>query len=70
MNVLVAAACFLAAFVLSAALGWLLYDRMLAAGVRPEFPEPLTPEKFTALGWILIFAGPMILILIHTSHHS
>ncbi len=35
-----------------------LYDRMLAAGVEPDFPRPRVPGKYTPLGWILIFAGP------------
>ncbi len=35
-----------------------LYDRMLAAGVVPDFPRPAAPRKNTPLGWILLFALP------------
>jgi Zn-dependent protease with chaperone function len=31
-----------------------LYDRMLAAGITPEYPRPRTPRKFTALGWLVL----------------
>lgn len=36
-----------------------LYDRMLAAGVEPDFPRPPVPRKFTLIGWLMIFAGPL-----------
>ena len=36
-----------------------LFDRMLAAGITPEYPRPAKPKRFTALGWLyaLLFVG-------------
>ena len=31
-----------------------LYDRMLAAGITPEYPRPRAPQKFTVLGWLVL----------------
>lgn len=45
-----------------------LYDRMLAAGVTPEFPEPPVPQTFTSFGWLMLFAGPIILLWIYHSN--
>jgi hypothetical protein len=41
-----------------------LYDRMIAAGVSPKFPPPRRPERFTVLGWLMLFVGPMTLVWI------
>lgn len=41
-----------------------LYDRMLAAGTTPEFSRPLEPKKYTPLGWVAMFAGPILLMWI------
>lgn len=38
-----------------------LYDRMLQCGVTPGFPRPAAPEKFTAIGWLLMVLGPFLI---------
>jgi hypothetical protein len=31
-----------------------LYDRMLAAGITPDYPRPAKPQRFTVMGWALL----------------
>jgi Zn-dependent protease with chaperone function len=33
-----------------------LYDRMLRAGVKPDYPRPDRPKSITLVGWLYIFA--------------
>ncbi len=33
-----------------------LYDRMLAAGLTPDFPRPAKPARLTLVGWVYAFA--------------
>lgn len=33
-----------------------LYDRMLEAGVKPDYPRPDRPKNVTLVGWLYIFA--------------
>jgi len=33
-----------------------LYDRMLRAGVKPDYPRPDRPKRVTLVGWLYIFA--------------
>jgi Zn-dependent protease with chaperone function len=33
-----------------------LYDRMLGAGVKPDYPRPDRPKRITLVGWLHIFA--------------
>lgn len=40
-----------------------LYDRMMAAGVTPDFPRPLPPRRFTWLGWLMLIALPVTIAL-------
>jgi tetratricopeptide (TPR) repeat protein/Zn-dependent protease with chaperone function len=32
-----------------------LYDRMLAAGITPDFPRPAKPRRLTVFGWLYVF---------------
>lgn len=34
-----------------------LYDRMLGAGVEPDYPRPARPRGMTLIGWLYICAG-------------
>jgi len=36
-----------------------LYDRMVAAGVTPDYPRPAKPRKMTGAGWLIIVAMGM-----------
>lgn len=42
-----------------------LYDRMLAAGITPEYPRPRGPSRFTFLGWLVLIACPSGLVSIY-----
>ena len=33
-----------------------LYDRMVAAGITPDYPRPTKPKRLTVLGWIYVFS--------------
>jgi hypothetical protein len=33
-----------------------LYDRMIEAGVKPDYPRPDTPKSITLVGWLYICA--------------
>lgn len=33
-----------------------LYDRLLAAGITPDFPRPKRPKRLTLTGWAFVFA--------------
>lgn len=43
-----------------------LYDRMIAAGYQPDFPPPWKPNRFTTIGWIAAFGGPLSLVIFAT----
>lgn len=36
-----------------------LYDRMLAAGITPDFPRPARPKRWTVAGWTLLIGWAM-----------
>ena len=40
-----------------------LYDRMLAAGITPDFPRPGRPKRLTLLGWAFIFSFVVLIVL-------
>jgi Zn-dependent protease with chaperone function len=40
-----------------------LYDRMVAAGITPDFPRPARPKRFTIVGWVFIFAAVALVVL-------
>jgi Zn-dependent protease with chaperone function len=44
-----------------------LYDRMLAAGITPDFPRPAPPQRFTLFGWAVLF-GLGILVGLTFAH--
>ena len=31
-----------------------LYDRLLAAGITPDFPRPVPPKRLTWIGWVML----------------
>lgn len=39
-----------------------LYDRMIAAGVTPDYWRPLPPARFHIGGWLLLIASPLIVV--------
>jgi Zn-dependent protease with chaperone function len=39
-----------------------LYDRMVAAGITPDFPRPDRPKRFTIIGWVFIFASAAFIV--------
>ena len=39
-----------------------LYDRMLAAGLTPDYPRPAPPGRITLPGWVII-AGIVVMAL-------
>lgn len=39
-----------------------LYDRMIAAGVTPDYWRPLPPAKIRIGGWLLLIASPLIVV--------
>jgi Zn-dependent protease with chaperone function len=42
-----------------------LYDRMLAAGITPDYPRPAKPGRMTGVGWLYLIAfGVMIAIAV------
>jgi Zn-dependent protease with chaperone function len=45
-----------------------LYDRMVAAGITPDFPRPGRPRRFTIVGWGFIVAGGVLLGLAFANH--
>ena len=40
-----------------------LYDRMLAAGITPDFPRPARPKRLTPVGWTLLCAFFYLIVL-------
>jgi Zn-dependent protease with chaperone function len=38
-----------------------LYDRLIAAGVTPDFPRPKAPKPLTWIGWVYVFAVIILL---------
>jgi Zn-dependent protease with chaperone function len=40
-----------------------LYDRMLAAGITPDFPRPASPKRLTLIGCAFIFAAGLFIAL-------
>ena len=42
-----------------------LYDRMLAAGITPDFPRPVPPKKLTPWGWVYL-----VLLIIISSYDA
>lgn len=36
-----------------------LYDRMLAAGITPDFPRPARPQRLTLMGWAFLISFGM-----------
>lgn len=44
-----------------------LYDRMLAAGITPDFPRPARPKRLTLIGWAFIFAFCLFMALAFAS---
>ncbi|MBL9172320.1 MAG: hypothetical protein JNL10_02195 [Verrucomicrobiales bacterium] len=44
-----------------------LYDRMLAAGVTPDYPRPEKPSRLTLPGWICLalLMGTFVLRWVH-----
>ena len=44
-----------------------LYDRMLAAGVTPDYPRPLPPRRFTAATWIQLALLFLLAMHVHSS---
>jgi Zn-dependent protease with chaperone function len=43
-----------------------LYDRMLAAGITPDFPRPARPRRWTLAGWILLIGCAMTFVISYT----
>ena len=44
-----------------------LYDRMVAAGITPDYPRPARPKRFTLIGWAFLVAlGVFIGLDIHS----
>jgi hypothetical protein len=39
-----------------------LYDRMIAAGITPDFPRPARPKRLTIIGWILVIAFAVLFL--------
>jgi Zn-dependent protease with chaperone function len=39
-----------------------LYDRMLGAGVKPDYPRPGRPKSITLVGWLYIFASIVAIV--------
>ena len=40
-----------------------LYDRMLAAGITPDFPRPARPQWMTPIGWAFVFGFVLFVVL-------
>ena len=40
-----------------------LYDRMVAAGLTPDFPRPARPKRLTLIGWMFILVFCLFLVL-------
>lgn len=49
-----------------------LYDRLIAAGITPDFPRPNPPRRFTQAGWIMFFIFIALVIIAngHASFHE
>jgi len=39
-----------------------LYDRMLSAGITPDYPRPQKPKKFTWIGWVFIVLWSIVFV--------
>lgn len=40
-----------------------LYDRMISAGITPDFPRPKHPKRLTLIGWAFIFGCVLFIAL-------
>jgi Zn-dependent protease with chaperone function len=40
-----------------------LYDRMIAAGITPDFPRPARPKRLTLIGWAFVFVFGLFIAL-------
>jgi Zn-dependent protease with chaperone function len=40
-----------------------LYDRMVSAGITPDFPRPKHPKRLTLMGWSFVFAAAVFILL-------
>ncbi len=40
-----------------------LYDRMLAAGITPDYPRPTKPRRLTLFGWLFAFSVGAVFVL-------
>ena len=49
-----------------------LYDRLLAAGITPDFPRPNPPRRLTPAGRIMFFLSVALVIVVngHASFHG
>jgi len=41
-----------------------LYDRMVAAGITPDYPRPAKPQRLTLFGWLYAFLFGLLLVLV------
>jgi hypothetical protein len=39
-----------------------LYDRLVAAGVAPDYPRPAKPRRMTWVGWVVALACLVVLL--------
>jgi Zn-dependent protease with chaperone function len=40
-----------------------LFDRMVAAGITPDFPRPKKPNRMSAIGWIYVFTLVLSIVM-------
>jgi hypothetical protein len=40
-----------------------LYDRMIAAGITPDFQRPARPKRLTLIGWAFAFSFGVFIVL-------
>ena len=40
-----------------------LYDRMLAAGINPDYPRPAKPRRLTLMGWLFWFVFGSLIVM-------
>jgi Zn-dependent protease with chaperone function len=41
-----------------------LYDRMVAAGITPDYPRPTRPSRLTVIGWVYAFSIGILFMLL------